>query len=257
MKHQKLLEQITQQYQQTLGENLIGIYLHGSAAFQCDTQESDLDFIVVVKQAVSQQQKEDLIHVLLELSPNAPKKGFEMSVVLQEDCLRFQYPTPYQLHFSIAHQKQYEENLSDYSHRMQGVDFDLAAHFTVIQTVGMVLCGAPIYSVFSPVPWEHYLDSIDRDVEDAPQQLTEDAVSVLLNLCRVWAAHQDGLVCSKPQGGEWALPRLPQRYQEDLRRILCAYRKGNRAEIHCSNQLSRLTGFLMGKICEARTSVSY
>lgn len=104
MKYQVLLKQIVQQYQHILGENLVGIYLHGSAAFRCDTQESDIDFIVAVKREISQKQKEDLIRLLLDLSPNAPQKGFEMSVVLLDDCLHFQYPTPYQLHFSIAHQ---------------------------------------------------------------------------------------------------------------------------------------------------------
>ena len=257
MKYQVLLKQIVQQYQHILGENLVGIYLHGSAAFRCDTQESDIDFIVVVKREISQKQKEDLIRLLLDLSPNAPQKGFEMSVVLLDDCLHFQCPTPYQLHFSIAHQKQYQDNLSVYSQKMQGVDFDLAAHFTVIQRVGIVLWGDPICSVFSSVPWEYYLDSIYRDVEDAPQQLTEDTVSVILNLCRVWAAYQEKMVCSKLQGGEWALSRIPQMYQGNLRKILCAYRDGNKAEIYLSDSFRALAELLLEQICKVRAQIPY
>lgn len=164
-----------------------------------------------------------------------------MSVVLLDDCLHFQYPTPYQLHFSIAHQKQYQDNLSVYSQKR----------------VGIVLWGDPICSVFSSVPWEYYLDSIYRDVEDAPQQLTEDTVSVILNLCRVWAAYQEKMVCSKLQGGEWALSHIPQMYQGNLRKILCAYRDGNKAEIYLSDSFRALAELLLEQICKVRAQIPY
>ena len=51
---------------------------------------------------------------------------------------------------------------------MNGVDYDLAAHITVIRQVGICLCGKPIAAVFEQVPRENYLDSICRDVQDAP-----------------------------------------------------------------------------------------
>ena len=41
-----------------LGENLIGIYLHGSMAFGCfNPLKSDIDLILVVKESVSKETK--------------------------------------------------------------------------------------------------------------------------------------------------------------------------------------------------------
>lgn len=85
MQGKKWMERICRRYSEILGEQLTGIYLHGSAAFGCACDASDLDFIVVVSGAPSQQQKREMIALLLCLSrePDAPGKGFEMSVVEQ------------------------------------------------------------------------------------------------------------------------------------------------------------------------------
>lgn len=207
MQGKKWMEKICRRYSDILGGQLTGIYLHGSAAFGCASGASDLDFIVVVSGALSQQQKRELISLLLCLSrePDAPGKGFEMSVVEQTVCRPFCYPTPYLLHYSQSYQKQFTEDLDGWCRRMNGVDYDLAAHFTVIRQAGICLCGKPIAEVFGQVPWENYLDSICRDVQDAPVQIPDQPLYLTLNLCRVLAACRQGLVLSKCEGVRWAM----------------------------------------------------
>ena len=79
----------------------------------------------------------------------------------------------------------------------------------VIKKNGIVLCGKEVDAVFGEVPFTDYLDSIWRDVCTAPEDVLLDPVSVLLNLCRVWAAFEEQKVLSKPQGADWAFPFLP------------------------------------------------
>ena len=91
-----LLNQSQMAYQAILADNLIGLYVHGSLAMDCFFwDQSDIDCLVVVKAEPSLTQKEALIRTLLRLNPSAPKKGFEMSVMLQADCHHFQHPAPY------------------------------------------------------------------------------------------------------------------------------------------------------------------
>ena len=207
MQGKKWMERICRRYSDILGEQLTGIYLHGSAAFGCASGASDLDFIVVMSGAPSQQQKREMIALLLCLSreSDAPGKGFEMSVVEQTVCKPFCYPTPYLLHYSQSYQKQFTEDLDGWCRRMNGVDYDLAAHITVIRQVGICLCGKPIAAVFEQVPRENYLDSICRDVQDAPMQILDQPLYLTLNLCRVLAACRQGLVLSKSEGVRWAM----------------------------------------------------
>ena len=211
MDERKLLDEIARAYQQILGENLTGIYVHGSIAFGCFRWEkSDIDFLVVVDKHLTQTEKEALIRVLLQLDFSAPPKGFEMSVVLRSACMPFADPTPFELHYSNAHRENYQRDLSGTCHAMQGVDPDLAAHVTVINKAGLVLCGLPVKDVFAQVPPKSYLRSIWYDIENAPADISRDPVYYVLNLCRVLACVEDKQVLSKEQGGQWGLEHLSE-----------------------------------------------
>lgn len=211
MKLNQLLEQIKLACQTVLQTKLTGVYVHGSIAFGCFRwQKSDVDFLVVTEEPLTQPEKEALIKRLLELDDQAPPKGLEMSVMLRTACRSFVHPAPYELHYSKAYRESYLADLSETCRRMQGVDPDLAAHVTVTRARGFALCGEPVEAVFAPVRPEDYLDSILSDVEDVVQGILRDPVYFTLNLCRVLAYVQEGLILSKEQGGEWACSRYPQ-----------------------------------------------
>lgn len=224
MNEKELLARIAQEYQRILGPKLTGIYVHGSIAFGCFRWEkSDIDFLVVVEKPLTQAEKEALILVLLEMDSLAPPKGFEMSVVLRSACMPFMDPTPFELHYSNAHRAKYQQDLSGTCQMMHGDDPDLAAHMTVVGSVGIALCGLPAKQVFAPVPRESYLRSIWYDIEGAPEDIVRDPVYYVLNLCRVLACAEEGLVLSKEQGGEWGMGRLTEE-QALIASALKAYR---------------------------------
>ena len=213
MDYQQLLADIAERYHQLLGENLVGIYIHGSIAFGCfHWDRSDIDFIVVVDKPVPLDIKLRLFQVLVDLRTQAPPKGFEMSVVLRKHCRDFIYPTPYELHFSNDCVVDFLDKPNLVCNDDYKVDYDLAAHFTVIANMGVVLCGEPINDVFGAVPKGDYLDSIHRDIVNAVNDVVHAPVYVILNLCRVYAYVKDRLVLSKEAGGRWGLENLPQQY---------------------------------------------
>lgn len=221
----QLLQQIKEACQSVLQTKLTGIYVHGSIAFGCFRWEkSDVDFLVVVADPLTQEEKEALMIRLLELEEKSPPKGLEMSVMLRSACKPFVHPAPYELHYSQTHRENYLKNLSETCCRMNGVDPDLAAHVTVTRAVGFALCGEPVEAVFAPVHPQDTLNSILCDVEDAEKEILRDPVYFTLNLCRALAFVQDGVILSKEQGGEWAMERFPQENQT-IRAALAAYRQ--------------------------------
>lgn len=224
MNERWLVQRVCDAYRRILGGKLVGLYLHGSMAFGCFTWATgDIDFLAVVDAPLTQAEKEALIRVLLDMDDDAPPKGFEMSVVRRDVCDPFQYPTPFELHFSNAHKVRAMANLPAYCRDMHGVDPDLAAHFTVIRHVGETLFGADITAVFGDVPRAAYVDSILGDVDGAVQDILDNPVYITLNLCRVLAYLECGLVMSKRQGGEWGMTLLPDIYHPLLRSALDAY----------------------------------
>ena len=224
---EKLIREFTESSAGILGENLTGVYLHGSAAMGCfNPAKSDLDFIVVVEKCPDDACKRAFMDMVVRLNSAAPAKGIEMSVVEKSVCDPFIYPTPFALHFSERHLDWYRQDPEDYIRKMKGTDKDLAAHFTVIRRRGRCLWGQPVEAVFGEVPREDYIDSIRCDVEDAREDITEDTMYLTLNLARVAAYLSDGLVLSKKEGGEWGLANLPDLYHPLLRAALEEYETG-------------------------------
>ena len=227
MEFEQIIHEFAASSKGILNDNLLGVYLHGSAAMGCfNPAKSDIDLIVVIKDPMDGAAKRAFMEMTVRLNALGPKKGIEMSVVRQAACRPFIYPTPYELHFSAGHLPRYLDDPEEYIREMNGTDRDLAAHFTVIRRRGRCLFGPPIEEVFAEVPKEDYLDSIRRDVEDAREDLLDNPVYFVLNLARVLACMKDGTVLSKKEGGEWALGHLPPEYRAVVRTALEEYTKG-------------------------------
>ncbi len=96
---ESILNSIVQLNRTIFGENLVGVYLHGSAALGCyNPQKSDVDFITVLATPPTNAEKTAFIKDLLKINAACSKKGIETSVVLEEHCQTFTHPTPYELH---------------------------------------------------------------------------------------------------------------------------------------------------------------
>ena len=231
--HDKVIDQFTQGAVEILGENLVGVYLHGSAVMGCfQPKKSDLDFIVVVKDTVPDEVKKAFLDMVVALNAEGPAKGIEMSIVRREVCDPFVYPTPFELHFSAGHLEWWSEAPEDYVQNMKGTDKDLAAHFTVIRARGNCLYGLPIAEVFGEVPQQDYIDSLWYDIEGAAEEITEATMYLTLNLARVLAYLKEKKVLSKQEGGEWGLgeddlgKRVPGQYHPLIREALEEYQGG-------------------------------
>ena len=220
-----MIDEFVDESKKILQDNLIGIYLHGSAVMGCfNPKKSDLDLIIVVDRPLPDSVKKAYMDMVVRYSAIGPAKGIEMSIVLRNVCKPFVYPTPFELHFSIGHLERYRKDPEEYVRKMLGTDKDLAAHFTIINKRGTCLYGAPVKEVFAEVPSSDYMDSIWYDIEEAEEEITENAMYLTLNLARVLAYREEGLVLSKKEGGEWAIEHLPSKYHrliQDAMREYC------------------------------------
>lgn len=248
MDYKTIMDLISKKYKGILNYNLVGIYLHGSIALNCfNWEKSDIDFIVVVNERLSQETKLQLLKALEDLRLEAPKKGLEMSIVLKEYCTNFKYPTPYELHYSKQWLEKYLENPLSLCGEEIKIDKDLAAHFTIIRHAGIVLYGQQISEVFGKVPKENYIDSIKGDIEDAKIEIMDNPMYIVLNLCRVLAYIKEDLIISKEQGALWGLENLPKEYSNILKDALISYRTDIIMNIN-KNEARSFCDYMLDKI---------
>lgn len=219
---QQILDKIISSYYNILQKNLVGIYLHGSLAMKCfNPLSSDIDFLVVVKEKPNFNEMRELIDVLLQLSVNGPKKGFEMSVLLEDDAKNFKYPTPFVLHYSDYHKDKYLKELDYICGNFE--DPDLAAHIVILRERGISLIGKTINEVFQEVPKKYYIESIKQDIISSREEIIHNPIYFILNLCRVLCFLQEGKICSKKEGGEWACFNLPSECSDIIHSALNTY----------------------------------
>lgn len=232
MEYKNLVSEFVKSCIRILGENLTGVYLHGSMAMGCfNPLLSDIDMIVVVEGAINDGQKLCLMKEIVRLNRNAPAKGLEISFVQRKFCKPFVYPTPFELHFSPDHLQWFYHDPQGYIERMKGEDKDLAAHFTIINHYGIRLYGEEIEKIFASVPKKDYADSILYDIENAAEAVLENPVYVILNLCRALAYFKNDLILSKEEGGKWALSHVEREFSSVVEKALLAYRTSGALQI--------------------------
>ena len=116
MDYRLITDRLTEESRKIFGENLTGVYLHGSLAMGCfNPDKSDIDLIIVTEEAPTEEQKLQLMEQTVRLNELAPEKGIEMSVVKRSCQKKVVHPIPFELHFSPMHLKMVSGESGTYS----------------------------------------------------------------------------------------------------------------------------------------------
>jgi predicted nucleotidyltransferase len=110
---EQVLDRCTAIFSAVLGEDLAGIYLHGSLAMGCfNPGKSDIDILVVIRKRLTHASAIRIAGKLLSLRDEIAN-GLEISVIREDVLSSVSYPTPCELHFSDYHRERYR-TVEDY-----------------------------------------------------------------------------------------------------------------------------------------------
>ena len=230
-----------------LGDNLVGVYLHGSLAMGCfNPERSDIDILVITMHSMTVETKRTIAEILLR-SSMAPFP-IEISLIVEQDIRPFQHPLPFDMHYSERWREKYHDELAHGEwmkwNNETGHDLDLTAHLMVTLKRGISLYGKSIQDAIPAIPGQFYSASILEDYKDARAARLKMPVYFVLNACRVYAYLQEGSIFSKDEGGAWALRMLPQELCGIVEQALDIYR-GDRKDEHLDRvALTRLAKFM-------------
>jgi hypothetical protein len=203
-----------------LGDELVGLYVHGSLALGCfNAARSDIDVIPVTARPLTDDERFAVADLFLLLS--ARPYGVEAHVVTTEQLRPWRYPPPYDFHYGEGHREQLAFDPDAVLMRPERGDPDLAPHVDVTRRAGIAIVGPPAREVFPEVPRADLEDSLRRDFEWCRD--IKSALYGVLSPCRIWAALETGELHSKASGAEWALARLPPELRPPVERALASY----------------------------------
>jgi streptomycin 3"-adenylyltransferase len=182
---------------EALGPALVGVYLHGSAAFgDYDPARSDIDILAVCAGPLSAGERARLGAGLgRDALPCPADAGLEFSLVTRAAARDPTRAPSYELHG-------WDEEGRVRPGDDRG-DPDLPLHFAVARQIGIAVWGPPAADVLRDVPRDEQiglvLDELDWTVANASRS------TQVLTACRAWALSVDGRFRSKPDAAEWAL----------------------------------------------------
>lgn len=221
------LDPILDRVRDVLGDNVMGVYLHGSAVLGGLRPTSDLDVLVVVREPTTAAERRALVGRILEISgrraPLGPARPVELIVVVGADLRPWRYPPRAELLYGEWLRDDYEAGVVPAPGPMP----DLAPLVTMTLAGDRALVGPPPADVLDPPPAADLRRAI---VEGVPSLLTDlgpDTRNVILTLARIWATLATGRILAKDAAADWALARLPAAERVVLERARDAYLSGD------------------------------
>lgn len=170
--------------------DVVGIYVHGSAASGGFVAASDLDVLVIVEDGIEVDWAPIGARLLERV---AGERAVELSVVGRAAALLPEPPWLFLLHV----------NSGEDAVVLAGSDPDLVAHYAAVRTSAVVLVGqSPSLSVGS-IDRQDLLAYLARELAWGCAEA--DQRYAVLNACRAVAYAQEGAFLSKIAGGQWWL----------------------------------------------------
>ncbi len=236
---------------------LKGIYLHGSLAMGCfNPAASDLDLLVVSSTKIPSSAVPSILYALLEISRKPIP--IEVSILNQQDLKPWQHPALYDLHYSEHWREDVSRLLEDGSwkenYSQVKKDEDLAAHITITHQFGICLWGEPIETVFPFVPADDFTDAILFDMEWIGERVMSDPIYTVLNLCRVDAFIQSGLICSKAGAAYWALENLDKKWFNTVQKAFDCYQGENKPSFFTEDEIRSFYNEMAERVLRIKTT---
>lgn len=210
-----------------LGDEVLGVYLHGSSVFGQLRPTSDLDLVAVTSRRTTEAERRTLIERLLPISGPGDSSGRSRSVnleiVAQDDVRPWRYPTWLDFQFGDWYRPAYASgNLAPWNPHNP----DLAIILAMVLQANRPLVGPPPSALFGPIPWADVRQAMLDSIPDLLSYLDGDERNVVLTFVRIWSTLATHEFRSKDAAADWALPRLPPEHRPVLDRARDLYLDG-------------------------------
>ena len=203
---------VTTALRRVLGDALLAVSLHGSAVSGRLRPQSDIDLLAIVDQAMTDEQRADLLRDLLRMSARHPAvpdgpRCLEVLVFLLSDLSENDVPARAEFVYGEWLREAFEAGEPPTPTRDPEYTLVLAqARRDAVSLIGP--CPAALLPEMSP---QHVRRAMGETLPMVLRGLRGDERNVLLTLARMWRTARTGAFVTKDAAAAWAIPRMPVR----------------------------------------------
>lgn len=177
-----------------LGEKLHAAYVYGAAAFNDSLPTGDIDFHVILKNHLTDEEKQKLENLHEELAERYPRFGEELDgyYILLEDAKKRTPPT------------------SEMWHR--ATDYAWALHRAHIRAGRYIsLFGGDPKEIYLPSTWNEIEEALFNEIGYIKDNLDKYPDYCILNLCRlIYSFQTKDVVISKAKASKWVYDSITE-----------------------------------------------
>lgn len=205
-------------------DDVLGIYLYGSAVSSGLQKYSDIDVFVVVNRSTTKEEKQQLIQRLLKISGvymKDTKPPVELTIVVHADINPWHYPPKFDFQYGDWWRDEFVRGvITPWDSELMP---DLAILITQVLLTSKTLFGVPPNELLPHVPSEDIYKAMVDEMPSLVASLESDTRNVLLTLARIWGTLETGEIQSKPEAADWVISRMPDDFQRVLQRAKDIY----------------------------------
>lgn len=194
---------------ETLGADVLGVWLYGSAVAGGLRWRSDLDILVMVDRPLDEAVRAALVQAVLPVGKRAGERpddrSVELTAVVRSDVVPWRYPPVQAFQYGEWEREDYLAGFVP----APRPEPDLAVLLTVARSRGIALAGPPPTALLEPVPAADLRRAVADLIPRLDGDLESDTANVLLTMARVWATLVTGEILPKDEAADWALDRAP------------------------------------------------
>jgi hypothetical protein len=182
-----------------LGGDLVGLYLHGSAALaDYHPARSDVDLLAVCAVPLSATARDTVAaRLAADALPCPAAGGLEFSLITRSEAINPAAAPAYELHGWDAQGRLHADPGPG--------DPDLPLHFAAVRAGGVVVLGPPPGDVLREVGRDELLPRLAAELDWADANASSSYR--VLTACRALRVLAEGRLCSKREAAEWVLER--------------------------------------------------
>ena len=208
---------------EVLEDQLVGVYLYGSAVTGGLRVKSDVDILVLTNCGLSVATRSKLSKQLMRISgrPGESRgiRPLEVTVVNQNDVVPWHFPPRFEFMYGEWLRAQFEKG------EIPGatVDPDLALLLAQAERNSITLFGAGVEETLEPIPWIDIQRAMRDSLPGLIASVQGDERNVILTLARMWYTASTSEFSSKYDAADWAIPQLPEEHAAILDQARKAY----------------------------------
>ncbi len=263
IRHQ--VERLRDSLGRAIGDNLFGLYLHGSLALgDFVSDQSDIDLLAVLHAPMIAEVKWEVAGVLLIVSSDP--RPIEITFTTEAALSSLRFPLAYDFHYSEDWRERMQADLVTGAWRAwnegERHDEDLSGQVAITRRHGIRLHGEDVEDTLPVIPDEEIAACFVREGlwaldnwGEIPETCLSEPVPVygILNSCRTLCYLHTGRMCSKGEAGRWALTKLPTEHARVVKAALDVRYVTGRADTLANADLRAFAAFMRQTIPNPET----